>query len=139
MIGNITTIFTIMVISLSSFKGLTQEQPTPEAVVQENLEYYNNRDLDGFMKSFSDDISLHTFGSTKAPIVGISAIRSLYEDLFNQSPQLHSTILHRVVLGNKVIDHESIVGRRGSDIPIEIILIYEVKDGKIWKMTVIRE
>jgi hypothetical protein len=41
-------------------------------------------------------------------------------------------------MGNKVIDHESIVGRKGSDFPIEIVMIYEVSGDKIVRMTVIR-
>jgi hypothetical protein len=134
-----TVVLTILFLTLSSTIGFSQEQPTPEAVVQENLDFYNKRDIDGFMRSFSDSISLHSFGNTQLPIIGKGAIRALYENLFNESPQLHSTIIHRTVLGNKVIDHESIVGRRGSDTPIEIILIYEVADGKIFRMTAIRE
>jgi hypothetical protein len=59
--------------------------------------------------------------------------------LFDASPKLHSTILHRTVMGNKVIDHESITGRKDSDVPIELILIYEVSGDKIVRMTVIRE
>jgi hypothetical protein len=134
-----TVVLTSLFLILSATIGLTQEQRRPEAVVQENLDCYNKRDIDGFMRSLSDSISLHTFGSTQAPIIGKSAIRALYENLFNESPQLHSTIIHRTVLGNKVIDHESIVGRRGSGTPIEIILIYEVVDGNIRRMTAIRE
>ena len=136
---NITIVFTAMAFLLSSTIGNAQGKPTPEAVVQENLEHYNKRDIEGFMSSFSDSISLHTFGSTQTPIVGLSAIRALYENLFEESPQLHSTIKHRILLGNKVIDHEFMVGRRGSDTPIEIVLIYEVAEGKIWKMTVLRD
>jgi hypothetical protein len=113
--------------------------PTPEAVVQENLDFYNQRHLSGFMSSFSDDIALYTFGKTEAIASGKVAIEKLYGQLFEDSPNLHSTILHRAVLGNKVIDHESIIGRKNSDKPIELVMIYEVKEGKIVKMTVVRE
>lgn len=43
-----------------------------------------------------------------------------------------------MVMGNKVIDHESIIGRKGSSETIELIMVYEVKDSKIFKMSVIR-
>jgi hypothetical protein len=62
----------------------------------------------------------------------------VYKELFDLSPKLHSTILKRITFDNKVIDHESIVGRRGADDVFEIVLIYEVKDNKIFKMTTIR-
>jgi len=116
-----------------------QEVHSPEGVVEENLEFYNKRDIDGFMRSFSDSIVLHTWDNLKEPVIGKPAIRMLYASLFNESPQLHSTIKQRILLGNKVIDHELIVGRRGSPTPIELIMIYEVVAGKIQRMTVIRE
>ena len=116
-----------------------QQARTPEEITQENLDFYNQRNLDGFMSSFTDTIALYTFGKTDAVAKGKEAIRNLYKGLFDASPKLHSTILHRTVMGNKVIDHESITGRKGSDIPIELILIYEVSGDKIVRMTVIRE
>lgn len=116
-----------------------QQTRTPEAVVQENLDYYNQRNIEGFMSSFSDSIALYNFGKTKAIAEGKEAIRNLYKGLFDASPKLHSTILHRSIIGNNVIDHESIVGRKGSDVPIELVMIYEVLGDKIVRMTVIRE
>jgi hypothetical protein len=116
-----------------------QPTKTPEIVVQENLDYYNERDLEGFMSSFSDSIALYNFGKSEPISAGKEAIRDLYKSLFDASPKLHSTILHRSVLGNKIIDHESIIGRKGSDIPIELVMIYEVLGDKIVRMTVIRK
>lgn len=116
-----------------------QQTTTPEMVVQENLDFYNQRNLEGFMTSFSDSIALYNFGKSEPIAEGKEAIRNLYKGLFDVSPILHSTILHRTIIGNKVIDHESIVGRKGSDTPIELILIYEVLGDKIVRMTVIRE
>ena len=117
----------------------SQSAMTPFQVVQENLDFYNQRNIDGFISSFVDSVSLYTFGKDEPVAQGKEAIRILYNDLFISSPKLHSTILNRVVLGNKVIDHEYIVGRKGSDVPIELMMIYEVSDGKISRMTVIRK
>ncbi len=39
---------------------------------------------------------------------------------------------------DNVIDHESIVGRKGSKDILELIVIYEVKNEKIIKMTVLK-
>ena len=116
-----------------------QQTRTPEEIVQENLDFYNQRNLEGFMSSFTDSIALYTFGNTEPVSRGKEAIRNLYKGLFDDSPKLHSTILHRSIIGNKVIDHESIIGRKGSDVPIELVMIYEVSDDKIVRMTVIRE
>ncbi len=111
---------------------------TPEQVIQKQLEAYNNRDIDEFMSLFSRDIEIYNFSDGKKTIDGLEECRKLYQELFNLSPNLHSTILKRVVFNNKVIDHESITGRRNDEI-VELVLIYEVRDEKIYKVTVIRK
>ena len=119
---------------------MTQSQviKTPADVVQENLNYYNQRNIEGFMSSFPDTIALYLFGESDPVAFGKEAIRKLHKDLFDVSPKLHSTILHRIVLGNKVIDHESIKGRKGSKKRTKLVMIYEVSGDKIVRMTVIR-
>jgi hypothetical protein len=114
------------------------ETRSPQEVVQENLDYYNEGDIEGFMKSFTDDIALYEFGAKIASYTGKKQIREVYSKLFKDSPNLHSTIEHRSVLGNKVIDHELIVGRKGSSDTLKLIMVYEVREDKIFKMTVIR-
>jgi hypothetical protein len=112
---------------------------TPEQVVQANLDCYNRRDIDGFMSYFSPDIKMYNFADNSVTIEGLEQYRKVYKELFDLSPNLHSTIVKRITFDNKVIDHESIVGRRGSDGIFEIVLIYEVKDNKIYKITAIRK
>ena len=116
-----------------------QNAINPEEIVQENLDFYNQRNIDGFMNSFSDSISLFLFGKTEPVANGKDEIRRLYKELFDDSPKLHSTILHRAVIRNKVIDHESIKGRKGSKKTLKLVMIYEVSGDKIVRMTVIRD
>lgn len=111
---------------------------TPEQVVQASVEYYNSRNIDAFMALFSSDIKFYNFSDNKLFIDGQEQCRQFYEELFELSPNLHSTILRRIVLKNTVIDHESIVGRRGSDDVLEIVVIYEVAGNTIFKITTIR-
>ena len=113
-------------------------QLTPEQVVQKNLESYNSRDIRRFIETFSTDITLYTFPDPEPTLEGLEAIKNFYSRLFEASPKLHSTILKRIVFQNKIIDHESIVGRQGSDIALEIVVIYEVNEGKICRLTAIR-
>jgi hypothetical protein len=110
----------------------------PEQVVQKNLECYNNRDISRFMECFSPDITLFTFPDPEPTLQGIEAIKNFYSRLFEESPKLHSTILNRITFGNKIIDHERIVGRLGADEPLEIVVVYEVNQGKIFRLTAIR-
>ena len=111
----------------------------PQQVVQMNLECYNKRDIKGFMKCFSPDITLYTFPDPEPTLQGLEAIQNFYGRLFDASPNLHATILNRIVFDNKIIDHERIVGRLGSDASLEIVVVYEVNEGKIFRLTAIRK
>ncbi len=139
----LTTRFTvillfILMMGVSEAMGQLKDM-TPEQVVQANLDCYNRRDIDGFMSYFSPDIKMYNFTDNSVTIDGLEQYRKVYKELFDLSPNLYSTIVKRIVFDNKVIDHESIVGRRGSDGIFEIVLIYEVKDNKIYKITAIRK
>lgn len=112
---------------------------TVEQVVQANLDAYNARDIERFMAYFAADIELYNFADNELTAKGLANIREIYQELFDLSPKLHSQILNRIVFDNKVIDHEYITGRRGSDTPVELVLIYEVKEEKIVRMTAIRK
>lgn len=112
---------------------------TPEEVVQKQLEAYNQRDIESFMAVIDPEIKVYDFATAKNTMQGYDACKAFYSKLFNDSPNLHSTILTRTVFGNKVIDHESITGRNGNDEVLELVLIYEVENAKIHKITVLRK
>ncbi len=129
----------LMTLLLNLIFGLSFAQNmTPENIIQRQLETYNTGDIEGFMALFSDDVQLHNQADGKLVADGKSAVRDLYTNLFEKSPNLHSKLLNRMVLGNTVIDHEKITGRMGNDGVIELIVIYELKDLKIHRVTVIR-
>jgi hypothetical protein len=130
-------LFIVSLMGLSMF--IKAQTMTVEQVVQQNLEAYNARDLNKFMSSFSEDIEMYNFTDGKMTAKGLSEVRKIYQELFDLSPQLHSTILKRLVFDNKIIDYERIEGRRGSKTPVEMVLIYEVKNEKIVKTTAIRK
>jgi len=60
--------------------------------------------------------------------VGQAQLRESYRKRF-ASAGLHAEILNRMVLGNKVIDHERVVGIK--ETPIEAVAVYEVVEGLI--------
>lgn len=117
---------------------LMAQDRTPEEVVQHQLETYNARDLTGFMKLFSPDVKLYNHANGELLADGKTAVSRLYKNLFDKSPDLHSELTNRMVLGNTVIDHEKITGRMGNSEIIELIVIYELAGLKISKVTVIR-
>jgi hypothetical protein len=130
---------TILFNTIFAINSTMGQNISPEQVVQQNLDFYNKRDIEGFMNSFSDNIVFYNFSDNKITATGLAEVRKLYTELFDTSPKLHSTILKRIIFDNKVIDHESIEGRKGSVDIIELVLIYEVKNDKIYKVTVMRK
>jgi len=106
----------------------------PEVIVQKQLDAYNNRDIDGFMATYSEDIKLYSFPE-KLNSEGQETMRKSYDGYFKNTPDLHCEIKKRIVIGNKVIDQEYITsnGRNFS-----AIAIYEVKNGLISKVTFIQ-
>lgn len=118
---------------------MTAQKMTPEQVVQKQLETYNNRDLDGFMSVMAEDVSFYSFKDGQLIMAGSEACREFYGTLFKNSPKLHSTILNRTVFGHTIIDHEQIVGRNGNDSVIELVLVFEVSNEKIEKVTVLKK
>ena len=120
------------------FLSVFSQKEDPERIVQANLDAYNKHDIEEFMSYFSEDITLVNFQDGKETAKGKSAIRAIYEPYFEASPKLHSKILKRTVFDNKVMDHEYITGAWGKDDAFELVLIYEVENNKIIKITVIR-
>jgi hypothetical protein len=101
---------------------------SPVDIVEEQLEAYNARDLDRFAATYSDDIRIWRMPATEPSIVGQAQLREVYAKRF-ASPNLHATIVNRIATGDKVIDHERVVGIEAG--PIEAVAVYQVVDGLI--------
>lgn len=100
-----------------------------ETAVQRQLEAYNARDLERFLAEFSPQVRVHRPPATAPAIEGIDALRAFYaSERFNR-PALHAELLGRMVLGNKVVDHERISGVREG--PFEMVVVYQVVEGRI--------
>lgn len=111
---------------------------SPEKIVQKQLDAYNSRDIDTFTAMHAPDIELYSFSEKEPFVKGQKQLRATYGEIFNNSPALFSKLIHRMVLGNKVIDHEEITGRKGVEV-LEFIAIYEVDEMVITKAHFIRK
>ena len=97
---------------------------TPEAVVQRQLDAYNARDLDAFVACYADDVELFRMPSPQPALRGLAALAEFYATERFTLPGLRADLLNRMVLGDKVIDHERVHGVR--DVPFEAAVAYEV-------------
>ncbi len=103
---------------------------SPTAVVQRQLDAYNARDVDALVAIYADDARLYEHPATLVA-QGTAALRARFAQRFTE-PNLHATLLNRIVSGNRVIDHERVT-RTFPEGPgeIELVMIYEVVDGRI--------
>ncbi len=112
------------------------EVPGPEAVVQAQLEAYNARDLEAFLATYADDAELHAFPGT-LQTKGKAGMRTRYAVRFGDA-LLHAIVVKRIVMGSTVIDHERVRATlAGGPGVLEAIAIYEVRAGRIVKVTFI--
>ncbi len=117
---------------------MTNDKTTEEVIVQKQLDAYNQRDLDKFLSTYSNEIEIYNFQESKPFIAGIENLREVYSEIFNTSPNLNASIRNRIVFDNKVIDQEEVTGRTGIEL-LKVIAIYEVELDLILKVTFIRE
>lgn len=129
----------LIVVAVTIVFSSSAQDTKPDSIVQLSLNAYNHHDFELFMSYFSEDVEMYNLGDCEAYVQGREAVRKLYKDYFDASPNLHSDIKNRMVFGNKVIDYEYITGARGSDEPFELIFMYEVEGGEIVKTTAIRK
>lgn len=106
---------------------------TPTALAQAQLDAYNARDLDRFVACYSDTVQVYRMPEAKLPAISGKAPFSAFyaSERFNR-PALRAELLKRIVLGNKVFDHERITGVRQD--AFEMVVVYEVVDGLIQTM-----
>lgn len=109
-----------------------QNKPTPESLAQEQLEAYNKRDIDAFVKPYADSVEVYAFPN-QLLYKGKHIMYAQYKDMFAQTKDLHCTIVKRMVLGNKVIDEESVIFNTSKP-PLKAIAIYIIEHDKIAKV-----
>ncbi len=110
---------------------------TPEAVVQDQLDAYNAKDLDALMATYAEEAQQFEYPATLLAS-GRTQIRERFAARF-QEPGLHAELLRRITLGNVVIDHERVSQTflEGAG-AVELVAIYEVRDQKIVRATFVR-
>ena len=102
------------------------------ATVQRQLDAYNAKALDVLVSIYADDAQLFEHPATLLAS-GTTQLRERFAARF-QEPNLHAQLRNRMVLGDKVVDHELVTRTFPEGLgTIELIMIYEVANGKIAK------
>jgi hypothetical protein len=92
--------------------------------------------MDAFLATYAEDAELYGFPAA-LQTKGKAELRKRYTPRFNDVI-LHGVVVKRIVMGTTVIDHErvQVTLPEGPGV-MEAIAIYEVRDGKIVKVTFI--
>ncbi len=101
----------------------------PELPVQRQLEAYNAHDVVRFVAEYAEDVQVFRPPSTEPILSGKAAFSAHYAKNRFTLTNLHATIVNRMVVGSKVVDHERIVGLEAG--VVEAIAVYEVVNDKI--------
>lgn len=119
-----------------SFPEISHQAAATEAVVQRQLDAFNARDVDALLATYAIDAQLFEHPS-KLVANGAAELRERFAARFLE-PNLHACLVKRIVAGAVVIDHENVTRTfpEGAG-EIELVMIYEVKDGRIAKAWVI--
>jgi hypothetical protein len=104
----------------------------PEAIVRQQLDAYNARDVDALLAIYAEDAQQFEHPS-KLLATGAAQIRERFVARFKE-PNLHARLINRIVSGNMVIDHETVMRTfpEGTG-KIELVAIYEVQNDRIAK------
>lgn len=102
---------------------------SPEQLAQEQLDAYNARDLQRFIACYGDDVKLYKPPAAEPFMVGRDAMAAHYAANRFNLPALQAELRGRLVVGNKVFDHERVHGIRAE--PYEVLAAYEVREGLI--------
>ncbi|MDX2218396.1 MAG: nuclear transport factor 2 family protein [Burkholderiales bacterium] len=98
------------------------------APVEAQLAAYNAQDVDAFVACFAEDVVIED-GAGQVVSTGRAVMRENYARMFSTYPQNRAEILHRIVQGAYVVDHERITGRTSE--PYFAVAIYRVEAGLI--------
>ena len=108
-----------------------------EKLAQEQLDAYNNRDIEAFVVPYADDVKVFNFPD-QLLYQGKDELYGLYGRMFSRTPDLHCKLVKRMIMGNTVIDQEEVTINK-EEAPFRAIAIYKIKGGKIAEVYFIRD
>ncbi|WP_194975675.1 nuclear transport factor 2 family protein [Aquiflexum lacus] len=108
-----------------------------EKLAQEQLDAYNNRDIEAFVLPYAENVKVFNFPS-ELLYEGREKMYDLYGRMFARTPDLYCKLVNRMVMGNTVIDQEEVTITKNEP-PMRAIAIYKIVDGKIAEVYFVRE
>ncbi|WP_046158692.1 nuclear transport factor 2 family protein [Chromobacterium vaccinii] len=95
-----------------------------ERIVQAQLDAYNARNLEAFAACYAEDVKVYRLPAMTLSLSGRAALADHYASKRFNLPKLHAALLHRIVQGSRVIDHEDVT--LDSENHMRAVAIYDV-------------
>jgi hypothetical protein len=110
--------------------------PSAPEIIDELVDAYNAHDATRFAAQFAVDAVTYEHPGCVGQ-VGRAGIERFYAERYDALPYLRTQVLHRIELGEFVIDHER-VQRAADQAPFDTVAINHVVDGEIRRLDVVR-
>ena len=77
---------------------VSMSQISSELAAQQQLNAYNERNIDAFMEWFSSDLEVISLSDSSLLFRSIDDYRCRYETVFRESANLHAEVVHRLII-----------------------------------------
>jgi hypothetical protein len=123
-----------MAVSPNGKKLAIVAEPSPDKIIQKQVESFNARDLDAFVNCYTNTVLVTNYPSDTIS-VGRQQMKEGYKKFYERTPNVEVKVSNRITIGATVIDQEVV---RINDKQNLQVAIYEV-DGRIKSMRFIRD
>lgn len=111
---------------------------TPQQLVQQQIDAYNNHNATMFAAPYADTTTLYTFpDKVLARFQNRKEIEAYYAKFFADQPNLHCDVANQMIVGNTVIVHEKISGWTNRP-NFDSLVIYHIENDKIVSVHFVR-
>lgn len=93
---------------------------------------YNAHDLETYLACYADDVVV-TSGNGDVLMEGLEAVRAEYAVMFDELPDAHAEVHHRIVRGSWVVDDAHVTG---TGVDLEALVAYHVPRDHIDRVVV---
>jgi hypothetical protein len=108
-----------------------------EVLINRLVESYNQHDARAFAECFAGDVKVYEHPNILSQ-QSREDIYNRYVEVFKLYPNNNSKILHRICIGNRVIDHEEVLRTIESE-PFYVLAIYEIEENLVKRFDLVRE
>lgn len=116
----------------------TNHVRSPLECAQAQLDAYNARDIERFSEVYADDVELVDLATGDVFCRGIEDLHTRYGAQFARCPDLHCSLVSRIVCPPFVIDEEHVTGLNPAGL-VHAVATYQCDNGKIIRAWFIRE